>query len=242
MKPGRFFIIVTALLLTCATAQAYRMPEYHMSASDWSRPSDEILAEYGRRMNEIASVVPLTKLESYRSCTQCRLSRSERAAYLEYMELKVPYEFWDYVVKLKKDLFSMTEDQSAEGEADLLAKKIIQKIYDLSNEYKIIGSALVHNLLINAGVREKGFCYHYTDALRSMVRQTQWQHFDFHWGAAWDQTFRENNGLVITAKGKPFKTGIVVDPWRAASKPYWHTVTGDRFPWTELHDVQIANP
>jgi len=158
------------------------------------------------------------------------------------MELKVPYEFWDYVVKLKKDLFSMTEDQSAEGEADLLAKKIIQKIYDLSNEYKIIGSALVHNLLINAGVREKGFCYHYTDALRSMVRQTQWQHFDFHWGAAWDQTFRENNGLVITAKGKPFKTGIVVDPWRAASKPYWHTVTGDRFPWTELHDVQIANP
>ena len=67
-----------------------------------------------------------------------------------------------------------------------------------------------------------------------------WRHFDFHWGAAWDQTWRENNALVITAKGTPFETGIVVDAWRAASKPYWHTVKGDRYPWVELTDVQIA--
>jgi len=215
------------------------MPEYKIAQADWGRPAEQVFVQLSEERDRINSVVPVIRLENYRRCHSCKLSRREGKVYAQYLKLKVPYEFWKYVIDLKRDLVEMT-GKSGEAEADLIAKKIIQKLYDLSNEYEVAGSALINNLLINMKAKDKGFCYQYTDELRKMLKKMSWRHFDFHWGAAWNQTWRENNGLVITAKGKPFDTGIVVDAWRTASKPYWTPVKGDRFPWIELKDVIIT--
>jgi hypothetical protein len=239
-----FFISGLVVLFLCISTNlyAYRMPEYQISDGDWLRLAEEVSSEYQEKQRNISSRVPVSKLENYDRCHNCSLSPKERKAYKEYNALRTPHQFWKYVVDLKHDLVKMTDgSESVLKEADLLSKKIIQKLYDLSNEYAIVGSALFHNFLINVGAKEKGFCYHYTDTLRKMLAKHHWHHFDFHWGAAWNGTFRENNGLVITGKGRPFESGIVIDPWRSASKPYWHTVQGDRFPWKELHDVQLAS-
>lgn len=226
------------VLLFPVSLHAYRMPDYGISRHDWNRPADEVFAELSAERDQIDSMVSIDRLDNYRRCHSCKLSRKEAKAYAEYLKLKVPYEFWKYVTDLKRDFVEMA-GQQAKDEADLMAKKIIQKLYDLSNEYKVAGSALINNLLVNVKVKDKGFCYQYTDALRKTLKEESWRYFDFHWGAAWNQTWRENNGLVITAKGKPFDTGIVVDPWRTASKPYWTPVKGDRFPWKKLMNVQI---
>lgn len=243
MKPGHFFItlIVSACALLASAAHAYRMPQYRIDDGDWKRPAEEVLASYAARIDEIDKVASLYRLDNYRRCHKCRLSEKEREAYAEYLELKVPHEFWNYVVDLKRNLMAMTDGPAAEGEADRLSKLIVQKLYDLSNEYEVSGSALINNLLINVKAKDKGFCYHYTDSLRKMLARDRWRHYEFHWGAAYDRTFRENNGLVITARGKPFRTGVVVDAWRTASRPYWNRVEGDRYPWVELKDVDL-NP
>ncbi len=45
---------------------------------------------------------------------------------------------------------------------------------------------------------------------------------------------RENNAIVVTAKGKPFQSGIVLDCWRHSGRVHWSSVTGDHFfPWKE---------
>lgn len=217
-------------------AYAYRMPVYKISQGDWGRPAEEVFAQLSEERDQIASI---GRLENCRRSHKCGLSRREKKAYAKYLKLKVPHEFWKYVVDLKRDLVGMAGERST-AEADLIAKKIIQKLYDLSNEYKVAGSALINNLLINMKAKDKGFCYQYTDVLRKMLEKSSWWHFDFHWGAAWNRTWRENNALVITAKGKPFETGIAVDAWRTASKPYWNYVKGDRYPWVELKDVKIG--
>ncbi len=232
-------IVTFILIIACPlAAYAYRMPAYHIAPGDWERPAEEVFGEYAERMDAIASAARLSELETHRRCHHCRLNRKEREAYGNYTALKVPHRFWLYVVDLKEDLMAMTEEGEAEVEADLLAKKIIQKLYDLSNEYQIAGSALIHNLLVNAGAKEKGFCYHYADALQEMLTKDRWRYFEFRWGAAYDRTFLENNGVVITAKGRPFESGIVIDPWRTASRPYWHAVADDRYPWVEVKDVE----
>lgn len=241
VKPGLFLTYILCALVISTTAHAYRMPAYRIAEGDWVRPAEVVFAAYDAKRNAAVEVISISGIENYRRCHNCRLSKREQQAYRDYRAVEVPHKFWDYVVRLKCDLVVLGGGASAEKEADLLAKRIIQKIYDLSNEYDIVGSALVHNSLINMKMRKKGFCYHYTDALRKELQRYPWKRYAFHWGAAWNETWRENNGLVITAKGKPFETGIVVDPWRVASKPYWHAVEGDRFPWKELHDVIIVN-
>jgi hypothetical protein len=233
---GLLCVIISSLAVP---AHAYRMPAYHIAAEDWGKPAEEVLQEDADRMDDVASLARLSRLENHRRCHTCRLNRKEKKAYREYRALRIPYRFWSYVVDLKRDLIMMVDGRDAEAEADLLAKKIIQKLYDLSNEYEIAGSALIHNALMNAGVKEKGFCYQYADALRKMLAEERWRHFEFRWGAAYDRTFLENNGLVIVAKGRPFESGIVIDPWRTASQPYWHAVDSDRYPWVEVRDVEM---
>jgi len=132
-----------------------------------------------------------------------------------------------------------SDPRVAEDEADLMAKMIINKLYALSIEYQIGFSALYQNFLINTGAKKKGFCYHYVSSLQTVLLKRPWKYFALHWGVAYDRSFLENNGLVITANGAPFESGIVVDSWRTASKPYWHAVSKDSYPWKELKDTVI---
>jgi hypothetical protein len=242
MKPGRFFVICVVIVcaLLASAAHAYRMPRYRMDDADWKRPAEEVLARYAARIDEIDEVASLYRLDNYRRCHNCRLTSEEREVYAEYQSLKAPYEFWQYVVNLKQDLMALADNRAAKDEADRLAKKIVQKLYDLSNEYRVAGSALINNLLINAKAKDKGFCYHYTDALMKMLERERWRHYRFHWGAAYDRTWLENNALVITATGKHFETGLVVDAWRKASRPFWTAVREDYYPWVELKGVDLS--
>jgi hypothetical protein len=232
------FLIFFVVLLYPVVLDAYRMPEYAIAQADWDKPAEEVFAQLSEERDAIGSIVSVDQLDNYRRCHSCKLSRREARAYQRYLKLKISYEFWKYVTDLKRDLVGIA-GECAKGEADLMAKKIIQKLYDLSNEYRVAGSALINNLLVNMKVKDKGYCYQYTDALRKTLKENSWRFFDLYWGAAYDKTWLENNGLVITAKGQPFETGIVVDPWRTASRPYWNFVKGDRYPWKELKDVQI---
>ena len=59
------------------------------------------------------------------------------------------------------------------------------------------------------------------------------QTFDLWWGVAYKgNPWREHSTLIVTAKGRPFETGILLDPWRNSGDLYWSTIKDDlHYPW-----------
>ncbi len=58
------------------------------------------------------------------------------------------------------------------------------------------------------------------------------QSFDFHWGVAhFDSLWLYHSSVIVTAKGQPFREGIVLDPWRNSGMLFWAPVKEDRYPW-----------
>ena len=85
-----------------------------------------------------------------------------------------------------------------------------------------------HNFLVNIGLKEKGLCYHWADALYLHFMKSDYPSFEFHLvGANIGEYWTEHNSLVIVGKGKPITSGIIIDPWRNAGKLYFSKVKDD---------------
>jgi len=92
--------------------------------------------------------------------------------------------------------------------------------------------AVLHNLLVNTGLRERGLCWHWTQDLLAHLRSLPLPHYQLHWGIAHrGELFREHNSVVVTARGADFATGLVLDPWREAGELLWVAVADDSYAW-----------
>jgi hypothetical protein len=238
MKRFVFVLFLISALFASSTSSAYRLPDCKVASEQMSIPAEKVLAGYQTDMDAVTAVISLEKIEQYDQNRQIKLSNKERRAFSKYEAIKDEFAFWKYIVDLKHALLSLkTEAMNRRGqdisgaEADRLAKKIVAEIYRISQEYRIVMTAMFQNFLVNIGMKDKGHCYHYVGDLLDVVKQDAWQEFDIYWGAANQGNFRENNALVVTAKGEPFEEGLAIDAWRAAGRPYWHAVKGDRYPW-----------
>ena len=122
--------------------------------------------------------------------------------------------------------------------ADRLSKDLFLQTAELTREFELTSPPWLHNTLVNTGLRKKGLCYDWSDALYVQLSQQAYPGFDFHLGGAnIGRYWSEHNVLVITAKGKPFDSGIVVDPWRDSGRLYFATVKEDRrYIWRERKD------
>lgn len=219
-----------------APAWAYRLPPYTITRGDRAAPAEEVLARYEGEFSELERSVSLRRLAEHRRNTKLRLTPKERRAAKAYRETMVGLDFWKSVVGLKHSLLAMYGDWADEmtsREADDIAKTTIERLHGISQEYRVVGFALFHNFLVNIGAKKKGHCHHYVTDLNQALTKRKWQRFDLRWGVAYEGTFRENNALVITAKGRPFEEGLAIDAWRKGSRPFWIPVKKDRFPWVE---------
>jgi len=153
-------------------------------------------------------------------------------------------QFWNAVVNLKTQLLSLAQqsDPSIPQEADRLAKRVISRIYQLSQEYRVVAGPHFQNFLIKLHIRQRGYCYHYTEDLLKDLTSSAWQHYQFFWAEAAEGTQHESNSVVITARGMPFETGLAVDAWRKGGKPFWILVKDDqRWDW-HPYDYQQLRP
>jgi hypothetical protein len=66
--------------------------------------------------------------------------------------------------------------------------------------------------------------------------------FDLWWGVAYKgNAWREHSTLVMTAKGKPFDSGILLDPWRNSGELFWSRVPqDDDYPWKVFQTPDMA--
>ncbi len=125
-------------------------------------------------------------------------------------------------------LFQSMDSTIPQSEAIQLSKDIFHKTRQLTEAFEMTYPPQFHNFLVTVGVREKGLCYHWSDALYLYLSKKHYPAFEFHLvGANVGEYFFEHNALVVVAKGGKIKEGIIIDPWRESGELYFSKVEDD---------------
>ncbi len=131
-------------------------------------------------------------------------------------------------IKELSQLFQSMDNTITQSEAMRLSKDIFHKTEQLTEEFEMTYPPQFHNFLVTVGVREKGLCYHWSDALYLYFSKKHYPSFEFHLiGANVGEYFFEHNALVVVAKGGKIEEGIVIDPWRDSGELYFSKVKND---------------
>lgn len=145
-----------------------------------------------------------------------------------------PEAYRQKVSKLQTDLAALNPDADP-METRRVAEAAIDYSAELAAEYQLIRPAVLHNMFVRMGLKDRGLCYHWTEDLLKRLQTLALRTYQLHWAVAHrGSELREHNSVVITAKGQAFKNGIVLDPWRNSGDLYWAIVETDRYPWMEL--------
>lgn len=125
-------------------------------------------------------------------------------------------------------LLQSLDSSIPQSEAMRLSQDIFYKTQKLTKEFELTSPPVFHNFLVNVGLRKKGLCYHWSDALYAYLSEKKYASFEFHLaGANIGEYFYEHNALVVVAKGGTVKEGIIIDPWRDSGELYFSKVEDD---------------
>ena len=137
------------------------------------------------------------------------------------------------IALLQNDLAALN-GQINKVEAGQVAETAIQYSAYLTEEYELVRPAVLHNVLVRIGLKDRGLCHHWTVDLMKQLEALKLKSYQLYWGVAHrGSELREHNSVVVAAKGHRFNEGMVLDPWRNSGKLYWALVKNDRFPWKE---------
>jgi hypothetical protein len=128
--------------------------------------------------------------------------------------------------KLAGDLASLSPRVNRE-EAKLLADCAFATVSKLRREYRMFGTPIFNNFLIYHGLRKRGYCYQWSEDLLIALDALRLKSVELHWGEHDPGTWRENNCIVVTAKGQPFNRGIMLECWRHLGHLYFGLVASD---------------
>jgi hypothetical protein len=112
-------------------------------------------------------------------------------------------------------------------EAKLLAECAYATVSKLRRDYRMFGTPIFNNFLIYHGLRKRGYCYQWSEDLLVALDKLKPTSLELHWGEYDPRTWRENNCIVVTAKGQPFQRGIMLECWRHLGHLYYGPVVAD---------------
>ena len=128
--------------------------------------------------------------------------------------------------KLTDELASLSPRVNRD-EAKLLADCAFATVTKLRREYRMFGTPIFNNFLIYHGLRKRGYCYQWSEDLLLALDKLNLKSLELRWGEYDPNTWRENNCIVVTAKGQPFKQGIMLECWRHLGHLYFGLVASD---------------
>jgi hypothetical protein len=137
--------------------------------------------------------------------------------------------------KLAAELTSLSPRVNHD-EAKVLADCAFATVTKLRREYRMFGTPIFNNFLIYHGLRKRGYCYQWSEDLLVALDKLNLKSLEVRWGEHDPNTWRENNCIVVTAKGQPFKRGIMLECWRHLGHLYFGPVASD---W-ELYEENSA--
>ncbi len=121
------------------------------------------------------------------------------------------------------------------SEARFVAREAVLYPKVLANRYQLTTPPLYHNVLVNYGKRPRGLCYQWTHDMGQQINRPM-KSLQFFHGVAFRRNYwKEHSTLVVGAKGRPFKEGIILDPWRNSGVLFWSRIKDDKkYPWVEF--------
>ena len=128
--------------------------------------------------------------------------------------------------KLTDELASLSRSVNRD-EAKLLADCAFSTVTKLRREYRMFGTPIFNNFLIYHGLRKRGYCYQWSEDLLVTLDKLNLKSLEVRWGEYDPNTWRENNCIVVTAKGQPFNRGIMLECWRHLGHLYFGLVASD---------------
>ncbi|WP_137702568.1 hypothetical protein [Marimonas lutisalis] len=87
----------------------------------------------------------------------------------------------------------------------------------LASQWQVSDSPLLHNTKVNMGLRPRGLCWHWAEAMERRLQQEQFETLSIHRAIAnSDNPLRiDHSTAIISSMGEGMYQGIVLDPWRA---------------------------
>ena len=130
------------------------------------------------------------------------------------------------------------------AEARRAARIAIEYSQHLARQYEVSDSALMHNFLVNIGVKERGLCVDWTSDLLARLQQERFYSLKLHWGIAnYESAFLlEHSTVIVSARGDSLDQGMVLDPWRYSGHLFWAPTLEDPaynwHPQAEIHTLK----
>ena len=147
------------------------------------------------------------------------------------------------IADLSLAIRSLSADIDA-AEAQRAARISIRYTRQLARQYEIEDSPIMHNLLVNTGVKPRGLCVDWTSDLLARLQQERFYSLKLHWGIAnYETAFRlEHSTVIISARGGSLDQGLVLDPWRFSGHLFWApTLEDPAYSWhpqAEIHALK----
>lgn len=140
---------------------------------------------------------------------------------------------------LRNQLLQLHDTVDAD-EASHLAEAALQKSAALALDYRAVWPPWLHNTLVNAGFRQRGLCYEWTNDLFTHLQSLNLRSLELHLAVARMDTSREHNAVIVTAHGQPFAGGVILDAWRHSGHLWFGRAAADKYPWQPLPRDRVA--
>ncbi|MDH3634973.1 MAG: hypothetical protein OES20_09735 [Gammaproteobacteria bacterium] len=130
------------------------------------------------------------------------------------------------------------------SEAQRAALISIEYSHELARQYEISTSPVMHNFLVNLGIKQRGLCIDWTTDLLTRLKQERFYSLDLHWAIAnYETAFRlEHSTVIVSARGESIYRGLVLDSWRHSGQLYWAPTLADiGYAWkpqAEIHALK----
>jgi hypothetical protein len=125
-------------------------------------------------------------------------------------------------------------------EASRFARISFAHAQELALAYEITDPPLVHNTKVNMGLKPRGLCWHWAEDMEKRLRAEKFRTLDIHRAIAnADNALRiDHSTALVSARGQPMQSGIVLDPWRRGGRLFWSPMQEDKsYKWQPQHEV-----
>ncbi|MBY6005741.1 hypothetical protein KUV62_17605 [Salipiger bermudensis] len=127
------------------------------------------------------------------------------------------------------------------AEAARAARIAVELPLERARAWQVTDPPLVHNFKVVNGLREKGVCQDFADALEIGLAAEGFRTLDLHRAIANARNLKlEHATVIVTARGQPMAEGLVLDPWRIGQGQLWvgRTAEDPDYRWESRADVR----
>ena len=126
-------------------------------------------------------------------------------------------------------------------EAARAARIAVQEPLIWARDWRVEDPPLLHNFKVVNGLRDKGVCQDFADAMHAALSAEGFQTLQIHRAVGnLRSPLLEHATVILSARGQSMEQGVILDPWRIGQGQLWFSrVTEDKkYDWETLESAR----